>query len=142
MNQLGVLVKICPGWLWSRKISMFLRQSISKIWKWWSNARYRQTGPAEIFGVSLDYLVLGKEPEKEIVVENKLGKWMLGNFKEELSGQLKIKKFFLYPLYGHLYFAVWILTMITKIIFQVPICSRFFLYFSAIIVMIEFLIGE
>ncbi|MFU8774342.1 helix-turn-helix domain-containing protein [Streptococcus suis] len=26
---------------------------------------------AEIFGVSLDYLVLGKEPEKEIVVEQR-----------------------------------------------------------------------
>lgn len=37
---------------------------------------------AEIFGVSLDYLVLGKEPEKEIVVEQK-GKMNAWEFLSE-----------------------------------------------------------
>ncbi|HEM3587973.1 TPA: helix-turn-helix domain-containing protein [Streptococcus suis] len=43
---------------------------------------------AEIFGVSLDYLVLGKEPEKEIVVEQrgKMNVWEYLN--EETKRQL------------------------------------------------------
>ncbi|WP_105124971.1 helix-turn-helix domain-containing protein [Streptococcus suis] len=47
------------------------RQAVSK----WENGEAtpdidKLVQLAEIFGVSLDYLVLGKEPEKEIVVEN------------------------------------------------------------------------
>ncbi|WP_367006698.1 helix-turn-helix transcriptional regulator [Streptococcus sp. ZY19097] len=48
------------------------RQAVSK----WENGEAtpdidKLVQLAEIFGVSLDYLVLGKEPEKEIVVEQK-----------------------------------------------------------------------
>lgn len=48
------------------------RQAISK----WENGEAtpdidKLVQLAEIFGVSLDYLVLGKEPEKEIVVEQR-----------------------------------------------------------------------
>ncbi|HEM5430361.1 TPA: helix-turn-helix transcriptional regulator [Streptococcus suis] len=39
---------------------------------------------AEIFGVSLDYLVLGKEPEKEIVVEQR-GKMNVWEYLNEES---------------------------------------------------------
>ncbi|HEL2051615.1 TPA: helix-turn-helix transcriptional regulator [Streptococcus suis] len=48
------------------------RQAVSK----WENGEAtpdidKLVQLAEIFGVSLDYLVLGKEPEKEIVVEQR-----------------------------------------------------------------------
>ncbi|HEL2383623.1 TPA: helix-turn-helix transcriptional regulator [Streptococcus suis] len=48
------------------------RQAVSK----WENGEATPDSDklvqlAEIFGVSLDYLVLGKEPEKEIVVEQR-----------------------------------------------------------------------
>ena len=54
------------------------RQAVSK----WENGEAtpdidKLVQLAEIFGVSLDYLVLGKEPEKEIVVEEhgKMNAW-------------------------------------------------------------------
>lgn len=56
------------------------RQAVSK----WENSEAtpdidKLVQLAEIFGVSLDYLVLGKEPEKEIVVEQ-LGKMNVWEF--------------------------------------------------------------
>lgn len=56
------------------------RQAVSK----WENGEAtpdidKLVQLAEIFGVSLDYLVLGKEPEKEIVVEQ-LGKMNVWEF--------------------------------------------------------------
>ncbi|WP_228480101.1 helix-turn-helix domain-containing protein, partial [Streptococcus suis] len=60
------------------------RQAVSK----WENGEAtpdidKLVQLAEIFGVSLDYLVLGKEPEKEIVVEQrgKMNVWeFLANY--------------------------------------------------------------
>ncbi|HFI0266716.1 TPA: helix-turn-helix domain-containing protein [Streptococcus suis] len=60
------------------------RQAVSK----WENGEAtpdidKLVQLAEIFGVSLDYLVLGKEPEKEIVVEQrgKMNGWeFLANY--------------------------------------------------------------
>ncbi|HEM3726478.1 TPA: helix-turn-helix domain-containing protein [Streptococcus suis] len=43
---------------------------------------------AEIFGVSLDYLVLGKEPEKEIVVEQRGNMNVWEYLNEESKRQL------------------------------------------------------
>lgn len=70
---------------------------------------------AEIFGVSLDYLVLGKEPEKEIVVE-KHGKMNAWEFlSEESKRPVENKEMFLFILCMVIcIFTVWILTMITK----------------------------
>ena len=70
---------------------------------------------AEIFGVSLDYLVLGKEPEKEIVVEQR-GKMNAWEFlSEESERPVENKEIFLFILCMVIcIFAVWILTMITK----------------------------
>ena len=70
---------------------------------------------AEIFGVSLDYLVLGKEPEKEIMVEQR-GKMNAWEFlSEESERPVENKEIFLFILCMVIcIFAVWILTMITK----------------------------
>ena len=70
---------------------------------------------AEIFGVSLDYLVLGKEPEKEIVVEKhlKMNAWEF--LSEESKRPVENKEMFLFILCMVIcIFTVWILTMITK----------------------------
>lgn len=61
------------------------RQAVSK----WENGEAtpdidKLVQLAEIFGVSLDYLVLGKEPEKEIVVEQR-GKMNVWEFLNEES---------------------------------------------------------
>ncbi|HEL1601389.1 TPA: helix-turn-helix transcriptional regulator [Streptococcus suis] len=61
------------------------RQAVSK----WENGEAtpdidKLVQMAEIFGVSLDYLVLGKEPEKEIVVEQR-GKMNVWEYLNEES---------------------------------------------------------
>ncbi len=61
------------------------RQAVSK----WENGEAtpdidKLVQLAEIFGVSLDYLVLGKEPEKEIVVEQR-GKMNVWEYLNEES---------------------------------------------------------
>lgn len=61
------------------------RQAVSK----WENGEATPDSDklvqlAEIFGVSLDYLVLGKEPEKEIVVEQR-GKMNVWEYLNEES---------------------------------------------------------
>lgn len=61
------------------------RQAVSK----WENSEAtpdidKLVQLAEIFGVSLDYLVLGKEPEKEIVVEQR-GKMNVWEYLNEES---------------------------------------------------------
>ncbi|HFU3967294.1 TPA: helix-turn-helix domain-containing protein [Streptococcus suis] len=61
------------------------RQAVSK----WENGEAtpdidKRVQLAEIFGVSLDYLVLGKEPEKEIVVEQR-GKMNVWEYLNEES---------------------------------------------------------
>ncbi|MGT2712413.1 helix-turn-helix domain-containing protein [Streptococcus oriscaviae] len=70
---------------------------------------------AEIFGVSLDYLVLGREPEKEVLVEQR-GKMNTWEFlSEESKRPVENKEMFLFFLCMVIcIFAVWILTMITK----------------------------
>ena len=92
------------------------RQAISK----WENGEAtpdmdKLVQLAEIFGVSLDYLVLGKETEKEIVVE-KHGKINALEFlSEESERPVENKEIFLFILCMVIcIFAVWILTMITK----------------------------
>ncbi|HFU3728998.1 TPA: helix-turn-helix domain-containing protein [Streptococcus suis] len=61
------------------------RQAVSK----WENGEAtpdidKLVQLSEIFGVSLDYLVLGKEPEKEIVVEQR-GKMNVWEYLNEES---------------------------------------------------------
>ena len=92
------------------------RQAISK----WENGEAtpdmdKLVQLAEIFGVSLDYLVLGKETEKEIVVEKhgKINAWEF--LSEESKRPVENKEIFLFILCMVIcIFAVWILTMITK----------------------------
>ncbi len=92
------------------------RQAVSK----WENGEAtpdidKLVQLAEIFGVSLDYLVLGKEPEKEIVVEQrgKMNGWEF--LSEESKRPVENKEIFLFILSMAIcIFVVWILTMITK----------------------------
>ena len=70
---------------------------------------------AEIFGVSLDYLILGREPEKEVLVEQrgKMNAWEFLN--EESKRPVENKEIFLFILCMAIcILTIWILTMITK----------------------------
>ena len=92
------------------------RQAVSK----WENGEATPDSDklvqlAEIFGVSLDNLVLGKEPEKEIVVEQR-GKMNAWEFlSEESKRPVEKKEILLFILCMVIcILTVWILTMITK----------------------------
>ncbi|MCP3933376.1 MAG: helix-turn-helix transcriptional regulator [Bacteroidetes bacterium] len=70
---------------------------------------------AEIFEVSLDYLILGREPEKEVLVEQR-GKMNAWEFlSEESKRPVENIEMFLFILCMAIcILTIWILTMITK----------------------------
>ncbi|HFI0794087.1 TPA: helix-turn-helix domain-containing protein [Streptococcus suis] len=116
------------------------RQAVSK----WENGEAtpdidKLVQLAEIFDVSLDYLILGKEPENNIKAT---GAYQTA---EKKNGYLAIYCWLLVD--SALYFGIFILvsTSYFAIYFwmiQSLLIRKLFFKLSAIIVMIEFLIGE
>lgn len=87
------------------------RQAVSK----WENGEAtpdidKLVQLAEIFGVSLDYLVLGKEPEKEIVVEQR-GKMNVWEYLNEESKRQLTRGDFVFLI---LFFIVFLCAMFIK----------------------------
>ncbi|HFU4122316.1 TPA: helix-turn-helix domain-containing protein [Streptococcus suis] len=87
------------------------RQAVSK----WENGEAtsdidKLVQLAEIFGVSLDYMVLGKEPEKEIVVEQR-GKMNVWEYLNEESKRQLTRRDFVFLI---LLFIVFLCAMFIK----------------------------
>lgn len=87
------------------------RQAVSK----WENGEAtpdidKLVQLAEIFGVSLDYLVLGKDPEKEIVVEQR-GKMNVWEYLNEESKRPLTRGDFVFLI---LFFIVFLCAMFIK----------------------------